>query len=178
MGRRVATTSAERGAGVTPRYFYAPLTCSLGGMIVLEEVGCRYQAVEVDLSGDRSALLAVSAAGKVPTLEVEGAVVTETIAILVSLHHRFPRAIVLPDAENDFGRTISLLSWCASSLHIARRRFARPAMFAGTPAAQQQVRNTAEATYRAGLGELDGAVANAPRSLGLHAYALVFLQWR
>jgi glutathione S-transferase len=110
-------------------YFYAVPTCSLAGMIALEATGATYEAVAIDLAGDRSAYLEVNRSGKVPALQAGDQVVTDTIAIIYWLAKRFPHAGLLPTDDSSLAASLSVMAWFGSVVHVLRRQYTRPAMF-------------------------------------------------
>ncbi len=68
------------------------------------------------------AYLAINPEGKVPTLVIDGRPLTEVAGCLVYLARSYPAANLLPtDAEGE-ARAVSWMSFCASTLHPARRQ--------------------------------------------------------
>ena len=167
---------------MTLEYYYAPGTCSLAGMIALEAAGADYAPIRVDLASDRAALRAVSPAGKVPALRVDGRTLTETPAILFWLGRRFPDADLLPTDEDALADALSIMAWLSSTVHIRRRQFARPAQFSPEPDVQQALRSAARPLYQAEMERLDALIgarehAAATRSFAVRGYAFLFQQW-
>ena len=67
--------------------------------------------------------LAVNPEGKVPTLLIDGRVLTEVAGILFYLARRFPAAGLLPDGDIEAeAQVVSWMSFIASSIHPARRQ--------------------------------------------------------
>ena len=65
----------------------------------LEEIGADYEYVKIDLARRehrQPAFLAINPAGKVPVLEIDGLVLTESAAICRTLADRFPAAELIP----------------------------------------------------------------------------------
>lgn len=82
------------------RLHYRPGTASMAPHAALAEIGVEYELVMVerDESGKSSAdYLALNPTGKIPTLEDDGHVVTESAAILLHLGDRYPGARLVPD---------------------------------------------------------------------------------
>ena len=159
------------------RYFYAPGTCSLAGMAALELSGADFEAIAVDLAGDRAQLRAVNPSGKVPVLVTEARTVTDTVAILYYLARRFPEAGLLPLSDDEMTTALSTMAWLGSSLHILRRQFARPMMFVDDAGAEALLRAAARPRYWQGLQEVDAWCAGEQLPLGVEIYALVFYNW-
>ncbi len=110
--------------------YYAPGSCSRAILIALEEIGIPYGArVIAFMKGEHHApdYLAMNPKGKVPLLLVDGAPLTESVAIFGWLAEAFPDSALLPPADNafDHAKIVSDLAWATSALHglIGRLRF-------------------------------------------------------
>src|SRR3954453_12279302 len=105
--------------------YFAPGASSMAVHIALHEIGVPFDARPMSFrNNDMRApkFLALNPEGKVPVLVMDGRPLTEVAAILFYLAKRFPDAELLPpdDAEAE-ARALSWMSFCASSLHPARR---------------------------------------------------------
>lgn len=72
---------------------------TLRALWALEEVGARYEYVEIDVlrgQGRDPDFLKINPAGKVPVLDDEGAIITESAAICMHLAEKFPASHLLP----------------------------------------------------------------------------------
>jgi glutathione S-transferase len=70
------------------KLYYSPGACSLAAHIVLEELGIAFEPVLVSLAeGEhkRPEFLRINPKARVPALNVDGKVLTETVAILTYL---------------------------------------------------------------------------------------------
>ena len=159
------------------RYIYCPPTCSLAGMAALEITGAAYEAVEIDPQGDKAVLLAANPDGKVPVLDADGTIITDTVAIIYWLARRFPASNLLPTDETRMALALSQMAWFGNVLHIARRRMVRPQMYSPDTAAQQSIRLVGERDYAAGLEKVDGWLADPDCPLAVQIYALLFYHW-
>ena len=76
--------------------------------------------------------------GKVPTLVIDGEVLTENVAIITYLNERFPDARLLPDASDSLtrARQIADLCFCSATLHPLVTRIRMPQFFANEDATQ------------------------------------------
>src|SRR6266404_9139194 len=106
--------------------YFAPGSSSMAVHIALHEIGVPFEGKPMSFKGNdlRSpAYLKLNPEGKVPTLVINGRLLTEVAAILYYLAKRFPSAELLPrdDIEAD-AQALSWMSFAASSLHPARRR--------------------------------------------------------
>ena len=105
------------------KFYYAPKTISLASHIVLEEAGAKYDLHKVDFASreQRSAdYLQVNPKGRVPALETDRGILTETPAILVYLAQSYPRAQLGPmDDFFAFAKLQEFNAWLASTVHVA-----------------------------------------------------------
>lgn len=160
------------------RYFYATPTCSLAAMVALEATGTAYEPVLVNLASDRGALRSVSSMGKVPVLQADSLVITDTVAITYWLAQQFPQANLLPSAPDLMALALARLTWFGSVLHIARRQYTRPMMFCEGADAQAAVKTAAAPRYWAELVRVDEWIGSGQLSaIGVEAYALLFYHW-
>jgi glutathione S-transferase len=94
--------------------------------IALHEVGASFEGKPMSFNKKdmhQPAFLAVNPEGKVPTLLIDGRVLTEVAGILFYLAKRFPAAGLLPDGDIEAeARVVSWMSFIASSIHPARRQ--------------------------------------------------------
>ncbi|HEY5411423.1 MAG TPA: glutathione S-transferase family protein [Caulobacteraceae bacterium] len=129
----------------------APGTCARVPAIALFEAGAAFEPRLVRfLAGEHrsAAYLTINPLGKVPALFIDGAVITENVAIVSHLAHRFPEAGLMPvttDALQE-ARQIADLCYCAATLHPIVTRIRIPTMFAETPEAQASVYRRATET--------------------------------
>lgn len=102
--------------------YYAPGSSSFAPHIALHEIGAPFEARRLSIPDKETRTpdyLALNPAGKVPTLLIDGRVLTEVAAILFYLAKRFPEAGLLP-ADDDIERQAQVISWMsyvASGLH-------------------------------------------------------------
>jgi len=115
---------------------FAPDNASLAVRIALEELGAPYEARLVDRArrGQRApGYLALSPGGTIPVLEIDGAPVFETAAILLALAERHG---ALAPAPGVAGRA-AFLSWLfflSNTLHAELRLMFYPERYAEPPA--------------------------------------------
>ena len=159
------------------KYYYCPPTCSLAGMAALEISGAPYEAVEIDPRGDRALLLAANPDGKVPVLDADGTIVTDTVAIIYWLARRFPHAGLLPSDPTLTALALSKMAWFGNVFQIVRRRVVRPQMYSPDAAAQQSIKIAAERDYASCLEKVDGWLTDPYCPLAVRVYALLFYHW-
>lgn len=108
-----------------------PASCSRVTMTALEEIGLDYEerCVNIRIAQQKSAdYLAMNPKGKVPTVIVDGTVMTENAAILAFLDARFPQAKLLPRTGDPVidNRGLIDLIWVASTIHPIVRQVRMP----------------------------------------------------
>ena len=106
--------------------YFAPGASSMAPHIALHEIGVPFEARRLSFAARENrtpGFLALNPEGKVPTLLIDGRVLTEVAAILFYLAKRFPEAGLLPlnDLEAE-AEAVAWMSFCAATLHPARAR--------------------------------------------------------
>ena len=106
-------------------FWFSPGASSMATHIALYEVGAQFDARLISLptrANRRPEFLALNPDGKVPTLSIDGRILTEVAGTLFYLARRFPEAGLLPagDIEAE-AQVISWMSFIASTVHPARR---------------------------------------------------------
>lgn len=106
--------------------YFAPGASSMATHIALHEVGAQYEPRPLSWQKQENrdpAFLTINPEGKVPTLLIDGRVLTEVAATLWYLARRYPDANLLPanDPEAE-AQVISWMSFIASTIHPARRQ--------------------------------------------------------
>ena len=74
---------------------------TLRALWALEEVGAQYEYVEVDVmrgAGREPWFLEINPGGKVPVLEDDGRIITESAAICIHIADKFPKSQLMPPA--------------------------------------------------------------------------------
>jgi glutathione S-transferase len=106
--------------------YFAPGASSMAVHIALHEIGVPFDGRPMSFKKQELRapdFLALNPEGKVPTLLVDGRVLTEVAAILFYLAKRFPDADLLSkDGAEAEAQAISWMSFIASTLHPARAR--------------------------------------------------------
>lgn len=147
-------------------FYHAPGSSSMAVHIGLYEVGVAFEGRTILLphrDQDPPEFGGLNPEGKVPTLVIDGHVLTEVTGILYYLARRYPEAALLPfgniEAE---AQVVSWMSFIASTLHPARR----------------QGEAHAQAIYRLAdqrLGDGEWAVGGAYSIADIHLFRLF---WR
>ena len=153
--------------------FFAPDTCARVSMIALEETGHPYETELIAFKrGDHRSprYLAINPKGRVPTLLVNGRVLTENVAILLWLATRFPGAGLLPRHEDaiEKAQVAADLAYCAPGLHPIVTRLRIPQYFCDLPKAERRVFQMAEAAMRPNFALIDRRLSNQAWWYGEH----------
>ena len=105
---------------------FAPGSSSMAAHIALHEVDAPFEGRPMSFKkNDMQSpdFLKINPDGKVPTLLIDGRVLTEVAGILFYLAKRFPEAELLPQGDIEAeAQVVSWMSFIASTLHPARQR--------------------------------------------------------
>jgi glutathione S-transferase len=105
------------------KLFYAPGTCALASHIALEEAGADFIAIRVDFGKNEQRqpeYLKINPKGRVPALVTDCGVLTENVAMLAFIAHRYPVAKLAPlDDPFAFAQVQAFNSYLASTVHVA-----------------------------------------------------------
>jgi glutathione S-transferase len=107
-------------------FYFSPGSSSMAVHIALHEVGAAFDARPLSLADkdtQKPAFLEINPNGKVPTLLIDGRVLTEVAGCLFYLARTYPAAGLLPvnDPEAE-AQVVSWMSFIASAIHPARRQ--------------------------------------------------------
>ena len=167
------------------KLYYAPGACSFASHIALEEVGIPYETQPLNLAeGDqrKPEYLKLNPRGRVPTLVVDGRILTENVGILTYLGGGYPKAGLWPKNTWDQAKIVSSMAWLSNTVHPTYGHLLRPARYADDPAAQEAIKAKAKQMYFDYLKEIDGLLAGRKWSIVDHytvldGYLLVFYRW-
>ena len=122
--------------------YYAPNTCALAPYITLTEAGANFEVRPLNYRKREHftpEYLKIIPKHKVPTLVVDGKILTENVAIHQWVHRTFPGAKILPADPWDELQAISLHAWCASGIHPYLSRINNPGKVCDGPGASDSV---------------------------------------
>ncbi|MCF7750737.1 glutathione S-transferase family protein [Bacillus subtilis subsp. subtilis] len=148
----------------------SPSTASLVVHWLLIELGIEHQLVLLDFDTREqksAAYLALNPAGVVPTLVLDGQVMTEAAAIALQLADLHPQAGLLPAVGSpERGEAYRWMFWCANTVQPAYRAWFYPQEMAG-PAHTEATRQHARVKLEAAWQQLaDHLQAGGPYVLG------------
>jgi len=167
------------------KLYYAPGACSLASHIALEESGLAYETQKLDLAaGDqrKPGYLALNPRGRVPTLVVDGHVITENVGILTYIAGGYPKARLWPKDTWHQAMAVSTMAWLSNTVHPAFGHVFRAERYADGEAAQEAVKTKGRAMFAQYLKEIDGLLNGRKWAIGDHftvvdGYLLVFYRW-
>jgi glutathione S-transferase len=122
--------------------YYAPNTCALAPFVTLTEAGAAFETRALNFrkrENFSAEYLKVNPKHKVPSLVVDGKVLTENVAIHQWVHRTFPNAKILPSDPWDELQAIALHSWCASGIHPYLSRINNPPKVCDTAGTSESV---------------------------------------
>ncbi|MGR3500930.1 glutathione S-transferase family protein [Pseudaestuariivita sp.] len=113
------------------KLFVAPNTCARVPTIALEEIGVSFETELIRTAAGQQTspeFLAINPKGKVPTLLIDGAPLTENVAILRWLAASYPEAKLLPEPLDalEAARQTADLAFFAGTVHPVVTRIAMP----------------------------------------------------
>jgi len=122
--------------------YYAPNTCALAPYVTLTEAGADFEVRPLNFRKRQNftpEYLKINPKHKVPTLVVDGKILTENVAMHQWVHRTFPAAKILPVDPWDELQAISLHAWCASGIHPFLSRINNPSKVCDVPGAADSV---------------------------------------
>ena len=167
------------------KLYYSPGSCSLATHIVLEELGIAYESVLVSLKDGehkKADFLKINSRARVPALNVDGKILTETVAILTYLGGGYAERGLWPRDTWRQAEALSLMSWLASSVHISVAGIFRPERYATGAAALEDVKTTSRAQLEKQFAEIEKMLTGKTFAMGgqytvCDPHLLVFFRW-
>jgi glutathione S-transferase len=167
------------------KLYYSPGACSLAPHIALEELGIAYEAVLVSIKdGDhkKADYLKINPKARVPALNVDGKILTETVAILTYLGGGFADRGLWPKETWKQAEAISLMAWLASSVQVSFAGAIRPERYATDTAAHEAIKATGRALVEKYYGDIEKHLTGKTFAMGgqytvCDPYLLVFYRW-
>lgn len=173
---------------MTLKLYFAPGACSFAALVGLEEAGADFEPARLNFAEAdqrKPEFLAVNPRGRVPTLVIDGAPLTENVAVLSYIARRFSEARLLPlDGSLRQARADELMAWFASGVHVAFANVFRPERFIADEAIRPVLAAGGRRAVLAAYDELEQRLAGSGGDwfLGedfslIDPYAYVFWRW-
>ncbi|MBV8183843.1 MAG: glutathione S-transferase N-terminal domain-containing protein [Hyphomicrobiales bacterium] len=168
------------------RFFYAPHTCALASHIALVDAGASYESVRIDFRKEeqrKPEYLSVNPKGRVPSLQTERGVLTETPAILAFIAQSFPAANLAPlEDAFAFARVQAFNSYLCSTVHVAHAHRMRGYRWADDPAAIAAMQKKVPTSVAECFGLIDRDMLVGPFVMGesytiCDPYLFTLSQW-
>jgi glutathione S-transferase len=170
------------------KLYFAPGACSFVPHSLLEIAGASFEPQLVKLHRNEQnepAFRAINPRGQVPVLVDGEQVITQIVAIVHHIDSLFPQQQFLPRDPLARTRMLETLGWMNSTVHPTFTHIFLPFKFAGTPAAQEELRSFNTKVYAGLLGEIEekaqkargGFLAGGDGVGPLDVYALTLLRW-
>ncbi len=167
------------------KLYYSPGACSLASHIVLEELGIAYEPVLVSLKDGehkKADFLKINPRSRVPALNVDGKILTETVAILTYLGGGYAERGLWPRDTWRQAEALALMSWLSSTVHIAFAGIFRPERYAASVVAQDDVKATSRVQLEKLFAEIEKMLTGKTFAMGgqytvCDPYLLVFFRW-
>jgi len=165
--------------------YYSPGSCSLVPHILLEECDTNFTATKVAIAEGahrQPGYLAVNPRGRIPALAVGNRIITENIAIISYIANHFPGSNAVPADDLLAARTFELLSFFASSVHVAFAQVWRTERFTDDESVYEAIRKGGRLALVTFFDEIDALAARGTWLVGdrftaADAYLLVFYRW-
>jgi glutathione S-transferase len=167
------------------KLYYAPGACSLASHIALEEVGVPYETQKLNLAeGDqrKPEYLALNPRGRVPTLVVDGHVLTENVGILSYFGGGYPDKGLWPKKTWDQAKLMSTLAWLSNTVHPTYGHIMRASRYVEGQDHEEAVKAKARTNLQGYMEEIDKLLEGHQWSIAnqytvADPYLLVFYRW-
>ena len=166
--------------------YYSPGSCSLAAHIVLNEIGQPFELrkfATAEKANYSAEYLAVNPKGRIPSLLIDGFILTEAPAILAYLGRRFPGAGLYPAGPSETeARCLELLAWSSNTVHVAYAQLFRPERFVPSEQNYPVVKESGRANYERCLAEIEKKLQHQAYAVGaqlgvVDPFWLVFYRW-
>ena len=157
------------------KFYYAPKSCALASHIALEEAGAEYETVRLNLAANQqrdTAYTAINPKGRVPSLETERGVLTETPAILAFVAQTHPAARLAPfDDPFAFAEVQAFNAYLCATLHVAHAHKYRGYRWADEESSFEDMRRAAPRAVGACFELIESTMFRGPWVMG-EAYTI------
>ncbi len=149
--------------------YIAKGTVGIAVHIALEEIGASYTPVWVDFAAGEqreTGYLAVNPKGRVPALQTDRGILTETAAILDYLGATFPEAGLIPSDPWEAARMREMFLYLAATVHVSHAHKTRGARWSDDAASWPSMRAKVAQNMAEGMADIEGRFRSGPWVLG------------
>ena len=138
-----------------------PASRAMRCLWMLEELGVKYENVPTHFIGDaqKPDYLKLNPNGKIPTLDDEGTILWESLAINLHLARKYGKGSLWPDSEADQSRAIQWSFWAMTAVEPPLMQVLMNRAFLPEAQRDESQAKAGEATLQKPLGVLDGHFA-------------------
>ena len=165
-------------------FYFSPGACSMAPHIALEEAGATFEAKPLSLAkGQHKSpeFLKINPNGQVPTLLVDGKLLTENLAILTWIAEQHPSAKLMPTEPWERVQTLSYLARLTSDVHKTFAPLFRPQAYVDDETARDNFVKNVRGLVGERMSGLDARLAGKDYALGqfsvVDCYMYVFFAW-
>ena len=168
------------------KLYYAPGSCARASHIALREAAADFELVLVDLGRSEQrtdAYRSINPKGRVPALETDRGILTETPAILAYIAQTFPAAGLMPLEDPwSFASVQSFNAYLCATVHVAHAHIRRGERWADDPAAIAEMKRKAPEVVAACFRMMEEEMFAGPWVLGdeysvADPYLFTITQW-
>ena len=151
-------------------FYFAPKTISLATHIALEEAGASYEERRLDfaVTEQRSDhYLKVNPKGRVPALEVDEGIITETPALLAYIAQRYPAKKLAPlNSPFQFAKMQEFNCYLCATVHVAHAHRVRGTRWVDDAAAIEAMKKKVPQTMSECFQLIENGMLQTPWVLG------------
>lgn len=167
------------------KLYYADTTVAIAVIIALKETSLSYELINVDFDAKVQTTpeyLAINPKGRVPALETDQGILTETGALLDYVHALAPEAGLVPDDPFEAARMRELMYYLASTWHVNHAHKVHGERWANNKESHEDMRLKAPETMKACCAYIETNLLKGPFLLGerfslADAYLYVVSGW-
>ena len=168
------------------KLYYAPGSCARASHIALVEAGAAFELALVDFAAAEQRgddYRRINPKARVPALETERGVLTETPAILTYVAQSFPASGLAPlEDPFEFARLQSFMSYLCATVHVAHAHSRRGERWADTPEAIAEMKRKAPEAVADCFKLMEDVLFAGPWALGRQysiadPYLFTITQW-
>ncbi|MFC3614728.1 glutathione S-transferase family protein [Lutimaribacter marinistellae] len=151
------------------KLYFAPGTISIAVAIALREAGLDHELVRVDFASaeqTKPEYHGINPKGRVPALEVAGAVLTETGALLDYIAARSPSAGLVPEDAAQAARMREVMYYLASTMHVNHAHKMRGHRWANQESSWADMTAKVTETMQASAAHVEAHCIGGPFVLG------------